>query len=260
MSMHACSVCYQIGNQTIVQSLSLRIKPGELVVVLGQNGTGKTSLLSILSGCPKPTAGFVSLEGKDLQAWDWEQLACRRSVLTQFQMTGNDFLVEQIVRLGASPYEHHTAAARIHRILAEVLEWFEISALKQKPYAHLSGGERQRTQLARVFLQAMLCLDEQPAYLLLDEPDAKLDIYHQGLLLKHLQTITRRGGGVLMVTHNLNHALHYANWVVLMQAAGGSFQGTPQEVMTKENLVKAFGEVEIEFLKDAQDRVCIVVN
>ena len=263
MALCAHQTAYHIGDDTILHPMDIDIVGGQVTAVLGENGAGKSSLLNILAGCPTASEGYVSLEGRRLTDWDWQEVATRRGVLTQGAIEGGYFSVEQMVQLGANPHsKRHSkkfAKQAVIQMTQQMFDWFGMDALKRKRYSQLSGGERQRTQLARVFLQVMLGLQSHPMYLLLDEPSANLDIHYQRLFLARMQELTKLGVGVLMVTHDLNHAWQYADKVVLLKSGSIYAQGKPEQVMSQDNLTTIFGQG-IAFLHNAQGKSFIVVE
>ncbi len=250
MSLSAQALTYRIGDCRLLSAVDFLLNPGEIVALVGANGAGKSTLLNVLAGCPKSHGGQVFLEDRPLGEWPWDEIARRRSMLTQSNMLAFNFSVEEVVALGAVPHRAKVLPEQIRMMTGEILARFEMIALRERGYASLSGGERQRTQLARIFLQAMLGLMDNPVYVLLDEPLTALDIVHRNQLLRYMHDSVGQGAGIALVTHDLNIALHHADRVVLMRSGSVYCSGSTAEVMTADNLRQIF-QVEVTFISTA---------
>lgn len=213
LAAEAVGLCH--GQREILRGIELTARPGEVLIVVGPNGSGKSSLLRILAGSLRPSRGRVLLDGRELAAWPPLELARRRAMLSQRVALDFAYRVEEVVALGRSPYgDGGGAAAR--RIVESALDAARVAHLGNRDYLSLSGGEQQRVQLARVLAQAHHQPGQRPAWLLLDEPEAGLDIAHQHWLLGHARQLARQGHGVVMVLHELNLAARYADMVAVL--------------------------------------------
>ncbi len=206
---------------------------GQITVLLGANGAGKSSLLHVLSGHTRADSGEVLWNGQTLPSAN--MLAKRRAMLPQHPVLPADFSVDTLLRA--------TAPCRLpETLLGQVLAELDLSHLRQRPSHTLSGGESQRLLLAKAVLQ--LCAWHTPAtgqFLLLDEPSAALDVHHTLLLQNCLQRWRRRyGWGVVFSTHDIRLA-EQADVVVLMQQGRILAQGHPAQVLTTETLQQAYG-------------------
>ncbi len=240
MSLQARDVSYAVGGRCLVGPVALTAEVGEVLVLAGNNGAGKSTLLSLLAGCPSPSAGEVLLESRPLAAWSAAELAVRRAILPQSPSLAFDFRVDEVVRLGTLP--HAADADEVEQRTREVMQWLDVARFAARGYFELSGGERQRVQLARVLLQACLARTT-PRYLLLDEPLAALDLAHQYALMERLRHLAASapGVGVVLVTHDLNIALRYADRICLLRARRCHATGKTAEVLTPGNIRAVFG-------------------
>ena len=242
MSLRADNVCYAVGAGRVLENIALTVVTGEILALVGLNGSGKSTLLSLLAGCPLPNSGEVTLETRPLADWSMAEVAMRRAILPQAPTLAFDFPVLEMVKLGAIP--HRVSGDELEYNLREVIRWMDLAHLAERRCFSLSGGELQRVHLARVLLQINL-QPSLPRYLLLDEPLAALDIAHQYALMERLRQLISAprsiGIGVVLVTHDLNVALNYADRVCLLRAGRCRAIGPTAKVMTADQIREVFG-------------------
>lgn len=228
------------GEQTVLQAVSLRARPGRLLALVGPNGAGKSSLLGVLAGLLAPTQGQATLDGRSLAEWPLAALARRRAMLSQQVRLGFGFRVHEVVMLGRSPYgaRHDDRADR--RIAEAALHAAHAWHLRGRDYLELSGGEQQRVQLARVLAQVWEG-DDGARWLLLDEPEAGLDIAHQHFVLRRARLLACQGYGVVVVLHDLNLAARYADEVALLERGRLLRHGSPEEALEPRALSDVYG-------------------
>jgi iron complex transport system ATP-binding protein len=234
--VEAEGVGFGYGARTILEEISLAIRPGELVALCGPNGAGKSTLLRLLLGLHIPSAGQVRLGGASIGALSRRQIARRAALLPQDAPVDLPLTVREAVALGRLPHldrfqpEGAADAEAVERALAAT----DTAALGARPVTELSGGERQRVHLARALAQ------EAPL-LLLDEPIAGLDLAHQLQTLELLRAIVDRGRGALVALHDLSLAARRCDRMILL--AGGKIRAddAPSVVLTPETLATVFG-------------------
>ena len=229
------------GGVTLLDDLSLAVGPGELVALLGPNGSGKTSLLRALCGELPPAAGDVLLEGRSLSAWAPRERATRLGVLPQASRLAFPFTALQVALLGRTPHVERRESRRDHAVAREALHRAGVASLAARDYLRLSGGEQQCVQLARVLAQVWDAPAQGGRYLLLDEPTASLDLRLQHALLALLQQLAAEGFGVLVALHDLNLAAQYAGRVALLRAGRLAADGAPSQVLTAERIRRIWG-------------------
>lgn len=232
--------CLQRGARTVVDALSLHIMPGRLTVIVGPNGAGKSSALGLLSGRLQPQHGAALLDDVPLSRWSPRALAQRRAVLSQRVTLGFGFRAIQVVLLGRSPHLDGRETPEDLRVAAQVLERVGAASLAQRNYLELSGGEQQRVQLARVLAQVWTHR-ERAGYLLLDEPEAGLDIAHQHQVLRLAASLAREGFGIAAVLHDLNLAARYADEIAVLSRARLVSLGPPDSVLVPDVLSEVYG-------------------
>lgn len=229
---------YRVGQKTLVNDVSVSVKPGQIVVVVGANGAGKSTLLKLLAGELDPFAGEVTIDGLPVRQWDKRELAKVRAVLPQASQLSFGFTALEVVLIGRTPHIRGRERPEDFMIAQEALAAAHVEHLAHRSYTTLSGGERQRVQLARVLAQVWQ--GHEPRYLLLDEPTNNLDLAHQHGTLEIAAEFSQRGVGVLAILHDLNLAAQYADHIVVMQAGQLLASGYPQMVLTPEIIQQAF--------------------
>jgi iron complex transport system ATP-binding protein len=227
MSLRARGVTVRYGRSVAVDGVTLDVEPGEVLAILGANGSGKSSLLRALAGV-QPCEGTLTWDGQAVPGRGigyMPQDNALRAALTAFEVVLLGRLRSLTFRVG----EPDLAAARA------ALTELGLSSLAPRRIDELSGGQRQL-----VFLAQVLAAD--PQVLLLDEPTSALDIAHQLQVLALLRdATTRRGLTTVVVLHDLNAAARFADRIALMRAGRLIGLGCPSEVLTATVLRDAYG-------------------
>lgn len=241
MSLASRDVCVRRGSATLLASVSVAVDPGELVVVVGPNGAGKSTLLSLLAGDLRPDNGVVTLCGRPLHGLSLAERAQRRAVVSPPPALAFDYTVSDVVAMGWLHGECFGHAAP-GEALDAVLDACGLRSLAARAFRSLSSGEQQRAQFARGWLQLWRpAEDRTPRWLLLDEPNANLDVAHGLALLEDLRSLAGHGLGVLAVLHDLDLAARYADRIVLLDGGQVVAAGPPESVMTTEQLSAVYG-------------------
>lgn len=225
------------GSRRVIERLDLDLPAGKVTAILGPNGCGKSTLLHALARLTPPLAGRILLEGQDIRDLPARALAQTLAILPQASVAPAGIRVCDLIRRGRAPWRGlmqpwnaADAAACEHAINVLGLQTMGNDSLDA-----LSGGQRQRAWLALVLAQSS-------RYLLLDEPTTWLDLPHQIEILRLLQRLNRdQGLTVISVLHDLNLAARFCDHLVLLGRDGLVALGTPQQVMTEDNLTRAFG-------------------
>ncbi len=240
------SITLYRSRQRILSEVSLTVALGECVALVGPNGAGKSSLLKIFSGDLAPQAGEVSLDEIPLAAWNGRKIAQRRAVLPQQSELLFPLLVREVVQMGRFP--HHSGKQTDERIIEEAMRATDIAKFRDWPYHRLSGGQKQRVQLARVLTQVWPQSSIIRGFLLLDEPTSSLDLAHQLAFLRTARRFVQVGLGVLVVLHDLNLAMQYADRVMVLHQGHNIALGAPEEVLQPQ-LVREVFRVEMQIFR-----------
>lgn len=248
----AKNVSYSVGTKKILDDVSIELKAGETLALLGANGAGKSTLLKALCGDIKLNSGEVKLENRHLWEWDYHELARKRAILLQHSNLNFPFTVQEVTLLGRNPHIRGSESQKDLEIVENALKLVDAEHLANQSFPTLSGGEQQRVHLARVLAQIWEKPKDSTRYLLLDEPTSSLDLAHQHLTLQTARRFANEGAGVLMVLHDLNLAAQYADKVMIMQKGKKVAFGTPKDVLTKEIIQEVFG-IEVYITKHEKD-------
>ena len=228
------------GDRHALKAVTLRARPGRLLALAGPNGAGKSSLLGVLAGVLAPTRGEATLDGRALARWSPTALARRRAMLSQDVGLDFAFRVDEVAMLGRSPHGRSQASVDDRRVVDAALRAAHVWHLRERDYLALSGGEQRRVQLARVLAQVWECGEGTP-WLLLDEPEAGLDIAHQHFMLRRARLLACQGFGVIAVLHDLNLVARYADEVALLAQGRLVRHGSPDEALAPAVLSEVYG-------------------
>jgi len=238
--INAENISFHYGPCPIFQGLHLDIHHNEVIAILGANGAGKTTLLKLLCGDLSPSEGDVLFDGKLLSRWSARELAQRRAVLPQSSTLDFAFNVEEVVLMGRTPHIEGSEKPKDMDICRSALSKVHMQNYWGRLYTTLSGGERQRIHLARVLAQLWDLPVDKPGCLFLDEPTSSLDLAHQHICLKIAQEFAASGGVSVVVLHDLNLALRYADRVFVLHEGAMIAQGITSEVLTSQLIEKVF--------------------
>ena len=205
--------------------------------IVGPNGSGKSTLLKIAAGLLEPQAGAVELEGKPLARMRRADIARVLGFLPQECPVLFDYTVEQIAAMGRHAHGGvlEMAAPGDREAVARALEAVHLEPLRPRTYSHLSGGERRRTWVASALAQ-------EPALLLLDEPTQALDLHQAASLMAVLARKAAEGMRVVVVMHDLTLAALFCDRLILLQNGKIVADGVPDEILTPELLLPAYGD------------------
>lgn len=239
--LQAINLTLRAGAKTLLDGVTLALRPGEVLAVAGPNGAGKSSLLRAISGELAPFAGRVLMNGRPLAEWPPQRAALLRGVLPQSAGLAFRFTVRDVALMGRSPQRKTHSAAQNRAIAEQALAMTDTGHLAERIYTTLSGGERQRVQLARVLAQIWEPQDPLHRYLLLDEPTSALDLAHQHAVLAIARRFAdQQQAGVLAVLHDLNLAALYADRIALLHQGRLAAIGTPAQTLNSELIRQVF--------------------
>ena len=222
------------GKKPVVNDISFEVEDGHFVGIVGPNGAGKTTLLRAIVGLLEVRQGSIAVGGRNIAHLDRRELARRIAFVPQLMEPVDGFSVEELVMLGRTPYldrfsfEQHDD----HDAVKWAIEELKIEELKDRQTTELSGGEFQRVAIARALAQ-------EPKVLLLDEPTSHLDIRFQVNICKLLRKL-RSHRSIVATFHDLNLASRFCSRLVLMKNGELIAEGPPDEVVTPENIWKAY--------------------
>ncbi len=225
------------GERAVLSDLSFELREGEIIALLGANGAGKTTLIKALNGTLPISSGDISLGGRPLKQMSRREIASKIAVVaqeneTRFPVTVLEFVLSgRFVHGRAFGWETEVDVEFARRALADC----DLGEYGSRLMNELSGGERQRVVLARA-------LAAGASILLLDEPTANLDIAHQAMMFRLVRKRCEECRcSAVVITHDLNLAAAFADEIIMLKDGRIAAKGTPEEVLTAENVSNVFG-------------------
>lgn len=230
------------GKRKIFDDISFTVDKGDVFCILGPNGTGKSTLLRCLCNLYKLKNGHISVDGKDIANMNQAMLARKIGFIPQVHTPTFPYTVLDVVLMGRTPHMNTLAipSEKDYRIAEDAIKTVNIEYIKDMPYTELSGGQMQMVLFARVLAQ-------EPEILLLDEPTSYLDVANQMHTIEIVKMLADRGLSLIMTTHFPDHAFLSSNKVGIMKDGAFIQMGNADDVVTEENLKKAYG-TEIKIL------------
>jgi len=219
-------------RRPILRGIDLTLNRGEVVALLGPNGSGKTTCFYCIAGLVPADGGRVSIDGTDVSGWPMYRRAAKGiGYLPQEMSIFRGLSVEDniLAILEITESDRAKRAARLEELLAD----FSITRLRKSPALALSGGERRRAEIAR-------CLASNPAFVLLDEPFAGVDPIAVGDIRALVSDLTQRGIGVLITDHNVRETLEIVDRAYILHDGTVLMSGTPDEVVADEDVRRVY--------------------
>lgn len=203
------SFAYDKNNkQLVLNQVNASFEKGKLSIILGRNGSGKSTMFTILAGLEKKYEGEIYIDG--LSRKETKTPSIRLGFLNQFHQTTFPFTVREVILTGRASFSSFKPSTEDQREVEAIIARFDLSHLIDKPYTALSGGERQLVLLCRVLVQ-------KPDILMLDEPTNHLDLHYQVAVLQCIKQLANEGTTVLCVMHDPNLAFMYGERFYVMQ-------------------------------------------
>lgn len=222
-----------LGHKDIIKKVDIHVGEKEFVGLIGPNGCGKSTLLKSVYRVIMKYGGEIIIMDKDLKETSIHESALKTSVVPQHTYSPFDFSVRDVVLMGRSPHKKSMEFdnAEDKAIADECLKKVDMLSFANRSFFTLSGGEQQRIVLARAIAQQTPCM-------ILDEPTNHLDIKYQ---LQLMDVVRGLGLTVLAALHDLNIAAEYCDKLYLLKEGEVYAYGTPEEVLTSENIMAVYG-------------------
>ncbi len=220
------------SKRPVIRDVSMRLDRGEVVALLGPNGSGKTTCFYAIAGLVTPEGGQVIVDGREVTALPMYRrarmgvgyLPQEVSIFRGLSVEDNILAVLEIVEP-----QRHKRRERLEELLSD----FSITHLRRAPALSLSGGERRRVEIAR-------CLAADPKFLMLDEPFAGVDPIAVGEIRHLVHDLKERGIGILITDHNVRETLEIVDRAYILHEGRVLMSGTADEVIRDENVRRVY--------------------
>jgi iron complex transport system ATP-binding protein len=227
---------FKYGNGWVLHGIDFAINKGDFLGIIGPNGSGKSTLLKLMDRIVQAQRGTILLDGKKIELFKRKELAQRIALLPQETTFYFDFKALEIVLQGRAP---HLGSLRLEGqrdvdVAMNSMKKTDTADLAYRSINTLSGGQKQGILLARA-------LTQEPQLLLLDEPTANLDIKHKMQIMNMLRSFNKNDGlTIVMASHDIDLSVEYCSTIILLKNGEIFVEGTPDEVVTKENILQVF--------------------
>ena len=224
-----------INDKTIVHDLNFVIPAGRITAIIGPNGCGKSTTLKAISRI-LPCRGSITFKEHDIRSFSQREFAKCLAVLTQSPQAPADLTVGDLTEMGRFPHRGFLGQGgkddKEH--IAWALAQTNMTSMRHRLLSTLSGGERQRAWIA-------MALAQRPEVLFLDEPTTYLDICHQLEVMQLCLRLNKELGlTIVMVLHDLNHVIQYADHVIVIKAGCLVASGSPEKIVTQKLLQEVY--------------------
>lgn len=222
------------NNKMILDNISLEVKQGEVLGILGPNGTGKTTFLKCINNIHIPCNGTISYEGKVLGKLNYDEIAKIIAYVPQYTDNFFPMNVVDTVMMGRMPYVKKNYSNEDKEIAFSIIKKMNLEKFAFRNIKEMSGGERQRVFIARAMAQ-------QPKIIILDEPTSSLDLYNQLFILHTITQLAKENNiTIIMTIHDLNLASMFCDNILMLKDAHIFAHGKPASILTAENIYEMY--------------------
>jgi iron complex transport system ATP-binding protein len=239
------------GLRTVISEISTSLNSGEVVCLLGPNGSGKTTFFKAILGFI-PSRGDIHFDKQSARTLTTRQRARALAYVPQIHIPPFPFSVIDVILMGRTPFigAFSIPSPDDRREAERVMDMLHIGHLRNRNYAQISGGERQLVLIARALAQS-------PQFLIMDEPTMHLDFGHQIRALNLIRELATNDMGVMITTHTPDHAFMCATRVIALLDGRIAADGPPRDVLTCALLKRMYG-IDVEIVSMAEGRFLCV--
>ncbi|APX72671.1 ABC transporter ATP-binding protein [Companilactobacillus allii] len=230
------NLSFAYKNKSIIGNVNLNVDPGQVLVILGPNGIGKSTLLNCLSGVLTKYNGKISVNEKDLSELTTKNLSHQVALVSQGVSIKSSLTLFDYLLLGRTSFHSIFEQPDEHdeKVVANVIEEIGLIDYRNISLQNMSGGQRQLAIIGRALAQ-------EPDILIMDEPTSALDYKNQTVVLKLIRELSNKDISIIMSTHDPNQAQIIGDEVGLLIDNKTYLQGSTNEILNDKNLSKLYG-------------------
>ena len=245
------NISFSYKTTSVFNNISFSVFPGDVVVLMGLNGCGKSTLINCIIGFLKPKTGYIRLFNKKVEDYSNTERAKIISYVPQIIGAGCELNVFEYLSLGRLAYKkiHEKLNTKDHSCILRYAQKMNITHLLNKKMSELSGGERQLTSITKALIQ------ETPI-IVFDEPTAALDYKNQILYLELIEKLREEGKSIILSSHNPNHALSLNSTVALIHNKSLFAFGNARTTLTDEILQSVYN-TNVKLIQEKSRSYCV---
>ncbi len=244
------------GINHVLKDVTFTLGENQIVSLLGKNGAGKSTLIKCLNRILTPQSGLIKVHDNDIKDIDLVQLSKLMSYVPQSVRTNFSMDVFDVILLGRRPHIRWRISPQDRDKVSEAIRYLGLEEFSFRKFDEISGGERQRVIIAKAVVQ-------DPELYLFDEPTSDLDLNAQIQIMKRIRqlvSVEKSSKSALIAIHDINIAARFSDRIILLHDGGIKAYGTPEEVLTEQNIAEVFG-VSCELIKATDDSpIRILIN
>lgn len=236
-----------------LKNVNLSLKKGQILTVLGKNGAGKSTMLSLISGALKPKSGEALLKGKNVLEMNAKERAKVMAYVAQSEVCEYEYSALEYITMGRAAHLGIFAKPTKddYDIAKKYINMLGITHLSSKFITQMSGGERQMSSIARA-------LTAEPELIIFDEPTSALDFGNQYKFLKMTKWLLEKGYTIILTTHNPDFAILLGGVVALVKNGGEVACGSVEEIIKSENLSALYDTpLSVSFVDSVKRSCCL---
>lgn len=251
MSIDVQNLNFSYGKRKIIEDVSFSAEEGELLVILGPNGVGKSTLFQCILGLLSGYTGNITVNGDNTRSIGIRELARRIAYIPQTHSPVFNYTVFDIVLMGTASQISEVSIPGNEQIelAEEALTKLGIGHLRQRAYTQISGGERQLVMIARALAQ-------KAKILVMDEPTSNLDYGNQIRILSQIKNLVKQGYTIIQSSHNPDQAFMFSDKVLALLDGRVLAYGYPKDVISGDIIKQLYSiDVEVENLHSGKVRI-----
>lgn len=251
--IHVQNISFSYGEKRVLTDVSFALSNHEVLSVLGPNGSGKSTLFKCILGALTPSKGSITVDGESISDMSALSLAEKIAYIPQISRPAFGYTVLDVVLMGMSRKMKVFARPTLmqEEEALQVLASLGMQEARDHDFSKISGGEQQLVLIARALAQ-------KANYILMDEPTSALDYGNQARVLERVRALSLSGFGILISTHNPQHAMSYSDRMIALKKGGIIAEGKPKDVLDA-SLIETLYGVRAELVQSTSGRAIVPV-